>query len=270
MDPIQILGYFGAFLVGLILGLIGSGGSILSLPILVYIFGVNPVLATGYSLFIVGTTSMIGSIKNLKEDLINIDTTVFFSLSAIISVYLTQKYLLGIIPDIIYSNDFVELTKDRLIMILFSILMIVAGFFMVKKSPKTIVKIKNIKTIAPNKLIILAEGTLIGLITGLVGAGGGFIIVPVLVILANLRMKHAIATSLAIISLKSLLGFIGAVEVWGNKIEWSFLLTFTLLAIIGIFVGQYYNKKVPSDKLKDIFGVFVISIAIIILIKSIT
>ena len=141
MDPIQILGYFGAFLVCLILGLIGSGGSILSLPILVYIFGINPVLATGYSLFIVGATSMVGTIKNLKEALINIDTTVFFSLSAIISVYITQKYLLGVIPDIIYSSNIIELTKDKLIMLIFSILMMVAGFFMVKNSPNTIVKI---------------------------------------------------------------------------------------------------------------------------------
>ena len=269
MDPIQILGYFGAFLVGIILGLIGSGGSILSLPILVYIFGVNPVLATGYSLFIVGTTSLIGSVKNLKDDLINLDTTLFFSISAIISVYITQKYILGIIPEIIYNSEIIVLTKEKLIMLLFSILMLIAGFFMVKKSPKTLVKIKNIKTIAPNKLIILTEGTLIGFITGLVGAGGGFIIVPVLVILANLRMKQAIATSLAIISLKSLLGFIGSVEVWGKVIDWNFLLLFTSIAILGIFIGQHYNTKVPSDKLKDIFGIFVISIALIILIKTV-
>ncbi len=269
MDPIQVLGYFGAFLVGLILGLIGSGGSILSLPILVYIFGVNPVLATGYSLFIVGTTSLIGSIKNLKDNLINYDTTLFFSISAIISVYITQKHILGIIPDIIYSSDIMILTKEKMIMLLFSILMLVAGIFMVKKSPKTIVKIKKIKTIAPNKLLVLTEGTLTGFLTGLVGAGGGFIIVPVLVILAKLRMKHAIATSLAIISLKSLIGFIGAVEFWGTAIEWEFLLSFTMLSIVGIFVGQYFNHKVASDKLKDIFGIFVISIAIIILIKTV-
>ena len=193
----------------------------------------------------------------------------FFSISAIISVYVTQKYILGIIPDIIYSSDFMILTKEKMIMLLFAILMLVAGIFMVKKSPKTIVKIKNIKTIAPSKLIILTEGTLTGFITGLLGAGGGFIIVPILVILAKLRMKHAIATSLAIISLKSLIGFIGAVEVWGSAIEWGFLLSFTTLSIIGIFVGQYFNDKVASDKLKDIFGIFVISIALIILIKTI-
>lgn len=269
MDPIQILGFFGAFLVGLILGLIGSGGSILSLPILVYVFGVNPVLATGYSLFIVGITSLIGSIKNLKDNLINIDTTILFSVSAILSVYVTQKYVLGIIPDTIYNSDVFLLTKEKMILLLFSILMIIAGLFMVKKSPKTIVKIKNIKTIAPNKLIILSEGTLIGFITGLVGAGGGFIIIPVLVILVNLRMKQAIATSLAIISLKSLVGFIGTVEVWGQIIDWGFLIQFTLLSILGIFIGQFYNKRVPSDKLKDIFGLFVISIGMVILIKII-
>jgi hypothetical protein len=269
VDPIQILGYFGAFLVGLILGLIGSGGSILSMPILVYIFQVPVVLATGYSLFIVGITSLIGSIKNLKDNLINYDTTLFFSISAIISVYVTQKYILGNISDIIYSSDFMILTKEDMIMLIFSILMLVAGFFMIKKSPKTIVKIKNIKTIAPNKLIVLAEGTLTGFITGLVGAGGGFIIVPILVILAKLRMKHAIATSLAIISLKSLIGFIGAVEFRGDEFDWNLLLSFTILAIIGIFVGQHFNDKVASDKLKDIFGIFVISIAIIILIKTI-
>ena len=97
---------------------------------------------------------MVGTIKNLKEDLINIDTTVFFSLSAIISVYITQKYLLGVIPDIIYSSNIIELTKDKLIMLIFSILMMVAGFFMVKKSPKTIVNtVINCVTIANDTAI---------------------------------------------------------------------------------------------------------------------
>ena len=225
MDPIQILGYFGAFLVGLILGLIGSGGSILSLPVLVYVFGINPVLATAYSLFIVGITSLVGSIKNLRNNMIDYNTTLFFSISAIISVYITRKYLILLIPEIILTTDLIVLTKEKFIMLLFSILMVVAGFFMIKKSPKTIVKMKNIKTIAPNKLIILAEGSLIGFITGLVGAGGGFIIIPVLVILTKLRMKHAIATSLAIISLKSLIGFIGDIQV--QIIDWTFLLLFS-------------------------------------------
>jgi len=145
--------------------------------------------------------------------------------------------------------------------------MVVAGFFMIKKSPKTIVKMKNIKTIAPNKLIILAEGSLIGFITGLVGAGGGFIIIPVLVILTKLRMKHAIATSLAIISLKSLIGFIGDIQV--QIIDWNFLLLFSAISVSGIYVGQYYNNRVPDDQLKKGFGFFVIILSIIIFIKEV-
>ena len=267
MDPIQILGYFGAFLVGLILGLIGSGGSILSLPVLVYIFGINPVLATAYSLFIVGITSLVGSIKNLRNNMIDYHTTLFFSISAIISVYITRKYLILLIPEIILTSDLIILTKEKFIMLLFSILMVVAGFFMIKKSPKTIVKMKSIKTIAPNKLIILAEGSLIGFITGLVGAGGGFIIIPVLVILTKLRMKHAIATSLAIISLKSLIGFIGDIQV--QIIDWNFLLLFSAISVSGIYVGQYYNHRVPDDQLKKGFGFFVIILSVIIFIKEV-
>jgi hypothetical protein len=267
VDPIQILGYFGAFLVGLILGLIGSGGSILSLPVLVYIFGINPVLATAYSLFIVGITSLVGSIKNLRNNMIDYHTTLFFSISAIISVYITRKYLILLIPEIILTSDLIILTKEKFIMLLFSILMVVAGFFMIKKSPKTIVKMKSIKIIAPNKLIILAEGSLIGFITGLVGAGGGFIIIPVLVILTKLRMKHAIATSLAIISLKSLIGFIGDIQV--QIIDWNFLLLFSAISVSGIYVGQYYNHRVPDDQLKKGFGFFVIILSVIIFIKEV-
>jgi uncharacterized protein len=267
VEPIQILGYFGAFLVGLILGLIGSGGSILSLPVLVYIFGINPVLATAYSLFIVGITSLVGSIKNLRNNMIDYHTTLFFSISAIISVYITRKYLILLIPEIILTSDLIILTKEKFIMLLFSILMVVAGFFMIKKSPKTIVKMKSIKIIAPNKLIILAEGSLIGFITGLVGAGGGFIIIPVLVILTKLRMKHAIATSLAIISLKSLIGFIGDIQV--QIIDWNFLLLFSAISVSGIYVGQYYNHRVPDDQLKKGFGFFVIILSVIIFIKEV-
>jgi uncharacterized membrane protein YfcA len=145
--------------------------------------------------------------------------------------------------------------------------MVVAGFFMIKKSPKTIVKMKSIKTIAPNKLIILAEGSLIGFITGLVGAGGGFIIIPVLVILTKLRMKHAIATSLVIISLKSLIGFLGDIQV--QIIDWNFLLLFSAISVSGIYVGQYYNNRVPDDQLKKGFGFFVIILSIIIFIKEV-
>ncbi|MFL2620662.1 MAG: sulfite exporter TauE/SafE family protein [Flavobacteriaceae bacterium] len=263
METFELLGYIGAFTVGLILGLIGSGGSILSVPILVYLFGINPVTATAYSLFIVGTTSLIGSIKNLKNKLINYSTTLLFSLSAVITVYITRRYLIHLIPETIISSESIYLTKDQLIMLLFALLMLVAGFLMIKRTPKTIVGLKQTKTIAPNKFLIFAEGSLIGFLTGLVGAGGGFIIIPILVILSDLRMKAAIATSLAIISLKSLIGFVGDIQ--NLEIDWMFLLIFTSISVAGIFIGQQFSQKVPDNKLKMVFGLFVIGIAFSIL-----
>ena len=263
MEAFELIGFFGAFIVGLILGLIGSGGSILSVPTLVYLFGINPVTATAYSLFIVGTTSLIGSIKNLKNNLINYSTTLLFSFSAVITVYITRKYLIQLIPETIINSDFIFISKNQLIMLLFSILMLVAGFLMIKKTPKTIVGLKQTKTIAPNKFLIFTEGSLMGFLTGLVGAGGGFIIIPILVILSNLRMKAAIATSLAIISLKSLIGFIGDIQ--NLKIDWIFLLSFTLISVIGIFIGQLFSNKVPENNLKTVFGLFVIVIGLSVL-----
>ncbi len=263
METFELLGYIGAFTVGLILGLIGSGGSILSVPILVYLFGINPVTATAYSLFIVGTTSLIGSIKNLRNKLINYSTTLLFSLSAVITVYITRRYLIHLIPETIISSESIYLTKNQLIMFLFALLMLVAGFLMIKRTPKTIVGLKQTKTIAPNKFLIFAEGSLIGFLTGLVGAGGGFIIIPILVILSDLRMKAAIATSLAIISLKSLIGFIGDIQ--NLEIDWMFLLIFTSISVAGIFIGQQFSQKVPDNKLKMVFGLFVIGIAFSIL-----
>jgi|TARA_Y100000766_G_scaffold42372_1_gene32365 uncharacterized membrane protein YfcA len=263
LETFELLGYIGAFTVGLILGLIGSGGSILSVPILVYLFGINPVTATAYSLFIVGTTSLIGSIKNLRNKLINYSTTLLFSLSAVITVYITRRYLIHLIPETIISSESIYLTKDQLIMLLFALLMLVAGFLMIKRTPKTIVGLKQTKTIAPNKFLIFAEGSLIGFLTGLVGAGGGFIIIPILVILSDLRMKAAIATSLAIISLKSLIGFVGDIQ--NLEIDWMFLLIFTSISVAGIFIGQQFSQKVPDNKLKMVFGLFVIGIAFSIL-----
>ena len=255
-------------MVGLILGLIGSGGSILSVPILVYLFKLNPVIATAYSLFIVGTTSLIGSIKNFRNKIINYSTTLLFSFSAVITVYITRKYLIQLIPDSIINSDLIILSKNQLIMLLFSLLMLAAGFLMIKRTPKTIIGLKQTKTIAPNKFLIFAEGSLIGFLTGLVGAGGGFIIIPILVILSNLRMKAAIATSLAIISLKSLIGFIGDVQ--NLKIDWIFLMLFTSVSVIGIFTGQLFSKKVAENKLKKVFGLFVIIIGVSILFIEFT
>ena len=267
MEILDVFGYIGAFVVGLVLGITGSGGSILSMPILVYLFKFNAVTASAYSLFIVGATALTGSFQNFKKKLINYRTTILFSTSAVISVYVTRKYLIGLIPEIILSNNIIVIKKDQLIMVLFGILMLFAGFLMIKKTPRTIMKFKKTKTITPNKLLIFFEGSIIGFLTGLIGAGGGFIIIPILVILSNLKMESAIATSLLIISTKSLIGFIGDVQ--NLIIEWDFLIIFTSISIFGIIVGQLIRKKVMENQLKKIFGSFVFVIGILILLREV-
>lgn len=267
MEILDVFGYIGAFVVGLVLGITGSGGSILSMPILVYLFKFNAVTASAYSLFIVGATALTGSFQNFKKKLINYRTTILFSTSAVISVYVTRKYLIGLIPEIILSNNIIVIKKDQLIMVLFGILMLFAGFLMIKKTPRTIMKFKKTKTITPNKLLIFFEGSIIGFLTGLIGAGGGFIIIPILVILSNLKMQSAIATSLLIISTKSLIGFIGDVQ--NLIIEWDFLIIFTSISIFGIIVGQLIRKKVMENQLKKIFGSFVFVIGILILLREV-
>ena len=267
LDILHIFGYIGAFVVGLVLGIIGSGGSILSMPILVYLFKFNAVTASAYSLFIVGVTALTGSFKNFTKKLISYGTTILFSVSAVISVYVTRKYLIALIPEVILSNNFIVVQKDQLIMILFGILMLAAGYFMIKKTPRTIMKFKKTKTIAPNKLLIFFEGSIVGFLTGLIGAGGGFIIIPILVILSDLKMKSAVATSLLIVSTKSLIGFIGDIQ--NLIIEWNFLIRFSAISVFGIVIGQIISNKIKESHLKKIFGSLVLIIGLLVLLKEI-
>ena len=265
MDINIILGYSGALLVGITLGLIGSGGSILSLPIFVYLFGLNPIIASAYSLFTVGITSLIGSIKNIKYKLIDINTVLYFSLSAALSVYITRKYLIELIPDEIISIGNLIITKEKFLMLFFSLLIYFAGIAMFKKR---IDKRQNLRRKSKyDKVLILVEGAVVGVVTGLVGAGGGFIIIPVLVLFSKLNMKNAIATSLVIISIKSLIGFIGDIE--NHTIDWEFLITFSLISILGIYIGQAIGLKIDGSKLKKGFGYFIIIVASCVILKEI-
>jgi uncharacterized protein len=265
VDLTIVFGYIGALFVGITLGLIGSGGSILSLPIFVYLFGLNPVLASAYSLFTVGLTSLIGSIKNIKLKLIDVNTVLYFSFSAAISVYITRKYLIDLIPDEIISLGWLTITKEKFLMLFFAVLIYFAGIAMIKKIKDT--SQNQRRKSKYDKALILLEGSAVGFITGLVGAGGGFIIIPVLVLFSKLNMKNAIATSLIIISIKSLIGFIGDIE--NLDIDWLFLIKFSLISIIGIFIGQSIGLKIDGSKLKKGFGYFIIIIASLVIFKEI-
>jgi len=260
----EIIGYFFSIIIGVSLGLIGGGGSILTVPVLVYIFKEDAVTATAYSLFIVGLTSAVGSVGYFKSGLVNVKTAIIFGIPSIIAVFLTRAYIVPAIPkELFIVGDFL-VTKNILLMLLFAALMVAASYSMIKKTKQVIVDVNQKQSF--NYPLILIEGAVVGLLTGLVGAGGGFLIIPALVVLSKLPMKEAVGTSLVIIALKSLIGFFG--ESSETAIHWPFILTISAFAILGIFIGLYFSKKVDGNKLKPAFGWFVLVMGIYIIIKE--
>jgi uncharacterized protein len=273
----EIIGYIGAVVMGLSLGLIGGGGSILTVPILVYLFQVDAVLATAYSLFIVGLTSLVGSVSHVRLGNVHWRTAIVFGIPSIISVFLTRSYLVPRIPDPImtFGQDpsggaALVITKSVGLLLLFAVIMVMAAYSMIKPARKsgdnTLEKAEDVQP-QFNYPLILAEGAIVGLVTGLVGAGGGFLIIPALVLLAKLPMKQAVGTSLMIIAAKSLIGFVG--DMRGNEvIDWSFLGVFSSIAVVGILLGSWLSKRIPGEKLKPAFGWFVLVMGTYIIIKE--
>lgn len=262
----EIVGYLLAALVGISLGLIGSGGSILTVPILVYVMGVNPVLATAYSLFIVGATALVGGVQSAIQKKVDFKTVLIFGLPSIAAVYATRMWLVPMIPAHLFVVSGFVVTKSIAIMILFAVVMILASISMIRTGNNRGEELVS-GPMRYNYPMILLEGTVVGLLTGLVGAGGGFLIIPALVLLAKMPMKLAVGTSLFIIAAKSLIGFIGDVQ-GGRIIDWNFLMSFTGFAVVGIFIGIYLSKKIASAKLKKAFGWFVLVMGIYIIIKE--
>lgn len=257
-----MIGYIASILIGISLGLIGGGGSILTVPVLVYLFGIDASIATVYSLFIVGSTSVVGSFSYFKKGLVSLKTAFVFGIPSVITVFLTRTFLVPSIPqEVISINEFV-ITKSMLLMLLFAILMVLASYTMIRKSNASTEQqpAKN------NYPLMLLQGAGVGLLTGLVGAGGGFLIIPALVNFLKLPIKNAIGTSLVIISLNSLFGFF--VSVSDTPVKWPFLFTIVSIAIAGILIGSYLSTKVDGKKLKPAFGWFVLVMGIYILIKE--
>ena len=257
-------GYIASVFIGLALGLIGGGGSILTVPVLVYLFGVDPVLATAYSLFIVGSTSLVGAFPKYKNGEINLKTAIIFGIPSIIAVYATRAYIVPAIPTEVFAIRSFMVTKAIRMMMIFAVLMVFASVSMIRD------KHNNQEESGEqvfNYQMILLEGTIVGILTGLVGAGGGFLIIPALVIFSKLPMKQAIGTSLLIIAAKSLIGFTG--DLGKQTMDWQLLISVTILAIIGIFMGNFLGKKVSAKSLKKGFGWFVLVMGIYIIIKEI-
>lgn len=248
---------------GSVLSLLGAGGSILTMPVLVYLFSIPAVEATSYSLLIVGLTALLGSIGYFRQGTIDIKTAIIFGIPSILGVLLARHYLLPSIP-----NEFklgVFITKDFVIMFVFSVLMILAALMMMKKSQKK----SHTQDIPKNKFfLVVLEGLVVGGVTGFVGAGGGFLIIPALVLLAGLEMKIAVGTSLIIIALKSIIGF-GGDLIGGFQTDWILVFYIMSATLVGVLVGNFLSQKFTGEQLKKYFGIMVLVIGFYIVTEQI-
>ena len=261
MTSLQVAGFSASILIGVSLGLIGGGGSILTLPVLVYLLGFNPVISTAYSLFVVGTTSLVGSLNYMRQQQVNYEAAILFSVPSFVAVYLTRNYLIPAIPDPVFATDTLVLPKSVAIMVFFALVMLAASVSMIRD--KEVQDRPTTDEFQFNLPMIALDGVLVGLLTGIVGAGGGFLIIPALVLLIRLPMKMAVGTSLLIIAANTLIGF------WGSAadllIDWPFLLKFTTLSVLGILLGTYLSRFIPGQKLKKAFGWFVLVMGVYII-----
>jgi uncharacterized membrane protein YfcA len=259
----ELLGYLASVCIGIILGLLGGGGSILSIPLLVYCFHLDVVMATAYSLFIVGVTSLAGAIPKYRENRVNLQTGVVFGIPSITAIFATRKWIVPAIPDVIFQTGDFVLTKRLLLLGLFAMLMIVSSVTIIRRRGEMVAEDPRFQ----HGLVIL-EGILIGFLTGLVGAGGGFLIIPALVLLTGLPFKTAVGTSLFIISINSLTGFVG--DVLNYSMDWPFLLTITGLAVAGILLGNAWSRRAQGTALRKSFGWFTLAMGIFIVIRELT
>lgn len=262
----EIIGYLASILAGLSLGMIGGGGSIMTVPILVYLFSVSPVSATEYSLFIVGITSLIGVIPLYREKSIDFNMAFHFGIPSALAVIFARKVILPAIPEEIIFFDSVIILRRLMIMLFFAMVMITASLLMIFRKEKVETESEN-KSKNPFGLI-LAEAISVGTISGISGAGGGFLIIPLLTILNKIPMKKAIGTSLLIIGVQSMIGFFAGLPT-ANP-DWHLLLTITALSVSGFFTGNYLSVKFSASMLRNTFGWFVLCIGIYIILKELT
>jgi uncharacterized membrane protein YfcA len=258
----EYFGYLASVIIGLSLGLIGGGGSILTIPILVYLFKIDPKLATSYSLFIVGITALSGCFSHYRMGNLKIKSALYFAIPSVFSILIIREIIILEIPSILFTiNDF-QVTKNFLIMIVFAVLMMAASISMINKKEPHIVSAYT------NYVQLALIGSVVGIVTGFLGAGGGFLIIPALLYFADLPMKQAVGTSLLIIFINSTIGFAGDLYI-GTPINYPFLLSITIIAFIGMLIGTQLSKRIDGDKLKPVFGWFVLAMGIYIIFKEV-
>lgn len=266
MDIYLILGYTGAVLTGLILGLLGGGGALLSIPVLVYFFHIPPTLATGYSLFLVGITASSGAVQNIRKKLVNYEAVLYYGAPSLITVYCMRRFVMPALPDVFFTTDSFTLDKNHFILFVLSVVMFIAAYKMITTKPA---EEKAATGAGIDRLKLSMLSVLIGSFLGLVGAGGGFLMIPALIYLANLTMRKAVGTSLLLVAVNSFIGFLG--DVHSNPhMDWKFLFTFSAFSIAGVITGNYLHNFVKGDTMKKYFGWFILLVAILMVAKELS
>jgi len=225
------------------------------------LFSLDEKVATAYSLFIVGFAALVGGIKQNINNNVDWITAVVFGIPALIGVWIVRHYVIPELPDVLFDVGDFAISRRMGMFGVFIVLMVAAALSMLKENTRK----GGSGDISYNYPLILIEGLIVGTVTGLVGAGGGFLIIPALVVLTNLDIKKAIGTSLVIIALKSILGFFLA-DALIMSIDWNFLIVFTSITIIGIFLGVYIGNFIDGNKLKKGFGYFILAMSIFMFI----
>lgn len=264
----EIVGYIAAVLIGFLLGLMGGGGSILTVPVLVYLLATDPLLATGYSLFIVGFTSLVGGIRAFIQKQIDFRSVSLFGMPSILAIFVARHFILPAIPEYIFHIGSIEVRKGKFLMLVFALLMLLTSVSMLRNLKESRNGNSETGTAVPQYklLALLLPGIIVGLTTGLLGAGGGFLIVPALVLLIGLPMKMAVGTSLLIIAINSLFGVVFSLGRY--HFDWKLILIFTALAVTGVFAGSALSGKMDNQSLKKLFGWFVLLMGVCIIVKE--
>ncbi|TVR09276.1 MAG: sulfite exporter TauE/SafE family protein [Phormidium sp. GEM2.Bin31] len=258
MDITWIFGHLLAIGIGISLGLLGGGGSILAVPILIYVMGLSAREAIAASLFIVGVVSLMGLIPHAKAGNVSLKLALTFAPAAMVGAYGGAR-----LAELPFITDTIQLVA-------FGLVMFLASIFMIRKK-RAAVPVSPESTSPPKSpsfgktLLIPLEGILVGVITGFVGVGGGFAIIPALVLLGGTPMKEAIGTSLLIIALKSATAF------WGYlgqvSLDWAIIISFTIAASLGTYGGALLSRRIDASHLQKGFGYFVLAVSIFILIQ---
>jgi uncharacterized membrane protein YfcA len=265
----EITGYLAAVLIGISLGLIGGGGSALALPVLVYLFHIPAQKAVPDSLFIVGLSSFTGALSYLYRRLICFRSVLVFGIPSILSVYFTRNRLAQAIPqELVFPGNHV-ISKDVFLLVIFAFLMLAASISMIRPLKQDAAPDPSDEKSNYPYIQMILSGLCVGFLAGLVGAGGGFLIIPALVVLVRLPMKTAIGTSLLIIAINSGIGFYGSLPGMESG-NWPFLLSFSGMAILGIFIGMLLSRFISGTTLKPAFGWFILIVGSFIILQQVT